>query len=138
MASDHFAVLGRDFRRCHVQQQGRSAADPERGPPRLKGGRSRQFPPLPGAVGHEGPIEISELVQRSRPMRAEQSEIRKGHQIDPHDLVEGADLVQGPLDVLGGFGSSQLDVRCEHLPNVGLRKTRELQSPTPDPGGPRA
>ena len=67
---------------------------PEKGPPELKGGRSWQFLPLPRAVEHESPIEIRELVQLSLAMRTEQEEIRKGDY-----LVDGADLLQGRLDV---------------------------------------
>ena len=59
-------------------------------------------------------------------MRTEQREIRKGHQIGHDDLVGGTYLLQGRLDVLGGFSSSQHDVGCEHLPNFGLRKMHEL------------
>ena len=63
------------LRRCHVQLQKPGAADPERGPPILKGGRSRSFLPLPGAVGRVGPIETGDFVQQSLAERTEQCQI---------------------------------------------------------------
>ena len=86
-------------------------------------GVAQAVPSVARAVGHGGPIEVSELAQQSLTMRTDS---RKGHHIGHDDLVASTDLLQGWLDVLGGFSSSQLDEGGEHLPNLCLLKTSEL------------
>ena len=57
-------------------------------------------------------------------MRAEKHEFLEAHQVGRGDLVDGTDLFQSRLDVLGS------EVPCclsgEHLPDLGLWMPQEL------------